>query len=374
MGQVLPRLLDDLEPRIDLAHVQQVAARHRAALAYEPVDRLPLVCYLPYEGEAFVPYPYPEAVADPAKMMLNELLKGFTSIYHAIDLRDDAPYCLRPNLGVTIIASMFGAKVRLLKDQMPWVVPLDGGVAAIRRLVDSPLPDLNHGLLPRVLDQYAFYRSALADYPVCRAAFQLTLPDLQGPLSVAELLWGPAIYLAFFDEPALVKALLGVITDLTLVVAKRLQSEVRDNLGQDLQYQHAVGVKGALLVRNDSAINISARQYIELVRPFDARLAAGLGSIGIHFCGNGAHQVQPMQSIPGVVCFDIGQPEMMDLDRLYAAAATKQIALARLSVSEVDLQAELVKRRFPTGVNLVYQASSVAKAHEVWDRYIHIRS
>jgi hypothetical protein len=201
------------------------------------------------------------------------------------------------------------------------------------------------------------------------------LPDLQGPLSVAELLWGPGIYLAFFDEPELVKALLGVITDLTLVVAKRLQSEVRDNLGQDLQYQHAVGVRGALLIRNDSAINISARQYIELVRPFDARLAAGLGSIGIHFCGNGAHQVQPMQSIPGVVCFDIGQPEMMDLDRLYAAAAAaRRIALARLAVSEADLRAELVKRRFPTGVNLVYQASSVAKAYEVWGNYIHIGS
>ncbi len=302
-------------------------------------------------------------------MMVNELLKGFTSIYHAVNLHDDAPYCLRPNLGVTIIASMFGAKIRLLGDQMPWVMPLEGGSAAVRQLVASPLPDLDAGLLPRVLDQYAFYRHALEDYPICRAAFQLTLPDLQGPLSVAELLWGPDIYLAFFDEPELVKALLGRITELIFVVAKRLQSEVRENLGPGFQYQHAVGVRGMLLVRNDSAVNISPAQYIALVRPFDARLAEGLGSIGIHFCGNGMHQVGPMLEIHGIACLDIGQPEMMDLDRLYAAAAARQVALARLSLPEDDLRAGQIKRRFPTGVSLVYRAPSVARAHEVLDRY-----
>jgi hypothetical protein len=89
---VLSRLLDYLEPRIDRAHALRVGIRHRAALSYEPVDRLPLVCYLPYEGQDFSPYPYPEAFVDPAKMMVNELLVGFTSIYHAVDLRDDSPY------------------------------------------------------------------------------------------------------------------------------------------------------------------------------------------------------------------------------------------------------------------------------------------
>ena len=31
----------------------EVAARHRAALSFQPVDRLPLVCYQPYSGERF---------------------------------------------------------------------------------------------------------------------------------------------------------------------------------------------------------------------------------------------------------------------------------------------------------------------------------
>lgn len=377
----LRRLLDYLEPRIDLAHVEQVAARHRAALNYEAVDRLPLVCYLPYEGSEFTPFPYPEAFAEPAKMMVNELLVGFTSIYHAVDLRDDTPYCLRPNLGVTIVASMFGAELRLLDDDMPWVEPLAGGLDDIRDLVDAPLPDLHVGLLPRVLDQYAFFRAALVDYANCQAAFQLTLPDLQGPFSIAELLWGTDIYLAFFDYPDLLKALQSRITDLILVVYDRLKDEVRDNLDPGYQYQHATGVKGKLLVRDDSAINISPAQYHEFVQPYNARLAAELGEIGIHFCGDGQHQVDNMLSIPGLTCLDLGQPDMMDLDRLYSkasaasaeadtsAVADARTSLVRVTVPEADLTAERVKQRFPTGVNLVYEAESVQQAHAVWKRY-----
>lgn len=368
-GSTLRRLLDYLEPRIDLAHVEQVAARHRAALNFESLDLLPLVCYLPYEGEDFTPFPYPEAFAEPPKMMVNELLVGFTSIYHAVDLPDDAPYCLRPNLGVTIIASMFGAELRLLDDNMPWVKPLPGGPDSIHALVDAPLPELSAGLLPRVLDQYAFFRDALVDYPNCRAAFQLTLPDLQGPFSIAELLWGTDIYLAFFDYPDLLKAVQSKITDLMLLVYERLKGEVRDNFGPDYQYQHATGVRGKLLVRDDSAINVAAHHYRDFLEPYNARLAAELGEIGIHFCGDGQHQAKNMLSIAGLTCLDLGQPGMMDLDRLYAQASAHGASLLRLTVPGAELTAESVKQRFPTGVNLVYEAESVAQAHDVWRRY-----
>jgi hypothetical protein len=134
------KLLDYLEPRIDLDHVTAAAARHRSVLNYEETDRLPLVCYLPYEGEEFQPYSCAEMFADPAKMMVNELLVGFTSIYHAVDLKGDSPYSLRPNLGVTIVASMLGARIRVMEEQLPWVLPLED-TAAIRRIVDDPLPD-----------------------------------------------------------------------------------------------------------------------------------------------------------------------------------------------------------------------------------------
>jgi len=368
--RLVRQILDYLEPRVDLAHVRQAAARHRAALRYEPVDRLPLVCYLPYQGDRFTPYPYPEAFADPAKMMVNELLVGFTSIYHAVDLHDDAPYCLRPNLGVGIVASLFGATIRVLEEGMPWVEPLRGGADTMRNLLDRPLPGLDAGLLPRVLDQCACFRQALAPYPDCREAFQLTLPDLQGPFSTAELLWGPAIYLALFDTPELVAAVLMRIAEVMELVLPRLEEEVRGGLGPGLQFQHASGVGGRILLRNDSAVNVSPSHYRRFILPADARLAETLGSVGIHFCGDGSHHVPTMLSIPGLTSFDLGQPEKMDLDRLYAQAAARRVALARLTVPEAELCAKRVKARFPTGVSLVYTAPDIATAHDVWRRFV----
>ena len=52
------------------------------------------------------------------------------------------------------------------------------------------------------------------------------------------------------------------------------------------------GVKGRLLVRDDSAvIMISPKMYAELIRPFNERLADTLGGVGVHFCGNGQSQI-----------------------------------------------------------------------------------
>ena len=370
--ETVKRLLDYLERRIDLKHVGQVSARHRAALRYEKVDRPPVVCYLPYEGESFVPYSYPEAFADHAKMMVNELLIGFTSIYHAVDLKDDSPYTLRPNLGVGIIASVFGADVRLAGNEMPWVMPLNGGLEGVwRAVLDAPLPDAHAGLIPRVLDQYDYFKKALEDYPGCRAGLQITLPDLQGPFSTLELLWGTGIYEALYDSPEEMMPLLDRVTEAMLIVCGRLKPEVREDIGPDFHYCHAMGVKGRYLVRNDSAINISPEQYRQMLKPFDARLAAAIGSIGIHFCGNGQHQVDNLLDIPGVNCLHLGQPEKVNLDSLYQRVSHQKVPLEGLAVPEPEFTAAQVTQRFPTGVILVYQPKTLAHAREFLERYEH---
>lgn len=372
--ETVRRLLGYLEPRIDLKHVAQVSARHQAALRYERVDRPPLVCYAPYEAESFTPYPFPEAFTDPAKMMLNELLIGFTSIYHAVDLKDDSPYTLRPNLGVGIVASMFGAEIRLVGNEMPWVMPLNGGLKGLRRaLLDAPLPDINTGLIPRALDQYGYFKKVLEEYPSCRAGLQIILPDLEGPFSTLELLWGTGIYEAVCDIPEEITALLDRVTEAMLVAYERLKPEVRDNIGPDCHYCHAMGVKGRYLVRDDSAINISPEQYRQILKPFDTRLAAAIGSVGIHFCGNGQHQVDNFLDIPGVDCLDLGQPEKMNLDSLYQRASDHNVPLVRLAVPEPEFTADQVIKRFPSGVTLVYQPKTLAQARDFVRRYDRVR-
>lgn len=364
-------ILDHLEPRIDVAHVRDVAARHRAVLDYEEVDRLPLVISLPYEGGDFLPYPYLEAFADPAKMMVNQLLQNkWSSIYENVDLKDDAPCCLRANVGCVIIASMFGAAIKTVENAMPWIVPFESK-ADIQAIVDAPLPDLGAGLLPQVLEHYAYFHAALVEYPNCGEALQITLPDLQGPFDTAELLWGSDIYLAFYDpgDSRLMAALMEKITDLMLVVYDRLQRETRENLGSDYHYRHAAGQKGKFLICQDSVTNISPDHYREVIQPVDTRLTAELNVMGFHSCGRVEHHLENWVNVPGMCCVDVGQPERNDLDVLYSVASAREVPLTRMIVPEEKLTIKQTLERFPTGVSLLYKAETVAEGHRVWERY-----
>ena len=365
---VVRQILDYLEPRIDRAHVERARARNRAALDYSETDRAPIVFYLPYEGTQFAPYPYAEAFADPAKMMVNELLIGFTSIYHAVDLRDDAPYCLRPNLGIGIIASQFGAEIRLVENNPPWVLPL-GDIATLRARADASMPDAHSGLVTRALEQYDYFYDAVKNYPNCRAAFQFTLPDLQGPFSIAELLFGSAIYPVFYDDPGLIRHWLARITVQMIAVYRALVAKTKDDLGAGYCYQHAVAVKGNILVRDDSMINLSPKMYREVVLPFDQQLGAELGYVGVHFCGRGSHQVGNLLQIPNLGSLDLGNPEMNDLNALYAQAQSQRVALLRLAVAENELRATNIAQRFPRGVNLAIKPTSVQHAHTLLCQY-----
>ena len=367
--QILRSLLDYFEEKIDLVHVERARARHLSMLNYDALDVPVLVCYIPYEAEKVKPYPYSETFDDPAKMMINELLVGFTSVYHSIEIEDDSPCCLRPNFGTGIIASMFGAEVRLVENNMPWVMPL-GDLSRLEAIADGPLPDVLSGLGQRVVDQYAYYHNILSDYPNCRAAFEITLPDLQGPFDTAELLWGSEILLALYTHEKLVRKVLSKITEQMLSVHAFLVSRIRDSLNPTSHYQHATGVKGKLLIRDDTPILMSPKHYRSFVYPYNCRLASELEGVGIHFCGDGQHQIDNMLSIPGMQSLDMGQSEMMDIDVLYARASACRVPLLRVNLPEEELTAASVRSRFPCGVSLIYHAETVDEARSVWERYV----
>jgi hypothetical protein len=154
-----------------------------------------------------------------------------------------------------------------------------------------------------------------------------------------------------------------------LIAYARLQREVRDDIGPDCHYCHATGQKGRYLIRNDSAINISPAQYRQILKASDARVAAAIGSVGVHFCGDGQHQVDNLLDIPGVDGLDLGQPEKMNLDSLYRRASAYKVPLVGLAVPEPEFTADQVMRRFPTGVILVYHPKTLVQAGEFFRRY-----
>ena len=363
----LRRLLDHFEQRLDLTHVESLRARHRAALLGERGDPPPLTCYAPYRGEALRPHPVREIVDNPQKMLVNELLVGFTSLYHALERRDDTPYVIRANLGTGIIASMFGAAIEVLDDNPPWARPL-GDEAALRRLIDEPLPEVDAGLGRQMFAHYTFFRDVLEEYPLCRAAFEITLPDLQGPFDAAEILWGSGIYVELRRQPDLVGRLLTKVTEQIMRVARALDPFVNDSLMPLGNFQHATAVRGRILLRNDSIVLVSPRTYAALLRPFDARIAAELGA-AIHFCGDGTHQIDNVLEIDGLQGLDFGQPEMMDIDDIYRRTRACGVPIARIRVPREQLLNGQARSRFPRLANLCYDALDPADAVEVCRMY-----
>jgi hypothetical protein len=366
---VLKRLLDVLEAKIDLAHVARIRERNRAAIYYEPVDRPPLVCYLPYEGGDFRPYSYTEAFDDPAKMMVNQLLAGWGSPYAHITapLYDDMPYTLRSDTGIVIVASMFGAAITILDDNMPWATPFES-LDGLRALVDAPLPDIQAGIGRRVLEVYDFYHHVLAGYPTCREAFEVALPSILCPFNVAELLW-PNIYLDIFEHADLINRVLGHITEQILRAYDAFKGLARDTLMPEGGYQHGAATRGHMLVRADSIINVSPDMYRELVLPHHARISEALGGVGFHACGKVDNHIDALLDVPQVQCIDLGQPEMNDLDTVYAKCAPRKVTLPRLQVPKESLTAPQVMGRFPRGVNLIYHAESVADGRATFAHY-----
>jgi hypothetical protein len=80
----LVALLRQLADTLDPTREQEIANRHQAALAYESVERLPLVVSYPLPPDSpWQPYPHHEVFDDPEKMLFNELVSAWdTSIVH----------------------------------------------------------------------------------------------------------------------------------------------------------------------------------------------------------------------------------------------------------------------------------------------------
>ena len=94
-----------------------------------------------------------------------------------------------------------------------------------------------------------------------------------------------------------------------------------------------------------------------------------LGGGGMHCCGDFRHLLPPFSELSGLRCIDFGQPEMNDLDAVYAEARRGKIALVRASVANEELVSGAVLDRFPTGVALKQKVESRVQAQEIMSAY-----
>ena len=253
---------------------------------------------------------------------------------------------IRPNYGTGIIPSMYGAEIFIMPDEtntLPCTRPLPGAIAAIKAILEKGKMDFSRALAGRVFEFVKRWDEISGPYETVRRYVNVYNPDLQGPFSLVDMLWGSGIYLDIFDEPDTVHAAADFFADVIIAFLKKYHA-----LCPPFDPGHSVewGLlhSGAVIIRNDAAMNISGGMYREFAMPRDQRIIDAFGG-GIHFCGKGDHYIGHVSRIRGLSVINLSQPECNDMEVIYQNTIDRGIAIIGLPVFEV-------KRALASGRNM----------------------
>jgi len=304
----LKGLLEYCESVIDTDKIHSSKALQKQALSYENIEASCIK--ISYPCTQYSTYSILDVHKDMAKMMYNELVSCMPEIE---GLSDGTPM-LRANYGVGTFPSFFGIDYKFVGENMPWVEPV--AVDKIKRIIDKGVPEIKCGLGQKLIETYEFYVQMLEKYPKCKKSIMLFHPDFQGPFDVAELIWGADIYLAMYDEPELVHSLLDVITESYISLMKKLKLYLNDDDGDFHGHWNALA-SGHVLIRDDSAVNLSADMYKEFVQPYDEKILKAFDKGTIHFCGRADQWVLEMAKSESLSALNFGFVENQDFSIKY---------------------------------------------------------
>lgn len=227
---------------------------------------------------------------------------------------------VRANYGTGIMTSLFGAQIFEMpyaNNTLPTTRPLEDS-DKLRALVEAGVPDLCGGFGQKVFDFGEYCAEIFKSYPKIQKYVRVYHPDTQGPLDIADLLWGTEIFYEMYDDPDLVHAVLRLVTDTyKAFLGKWFNMYPNDS---ELSLHWGILHKGNILVRLDSAMNISEDFYNEFSKKYDKEIFDHFGGGCMHFCGRGDHFISSMCEIDGMYGFNMSQPHLNDMEKVLAAA------------------------------------------------------
>jgi hypothetical protein len=328
MNDALKRCLDDLEARID----PQEEAALLAAWRDFAEDRFRGAIFSPRRNRPAPPaVPWPQvsvnaALGDCELMALQQFGECSARLAEA----SGSVLNVRPNYGTSIVPLLFGVEPFIMdveQETLPTSQPLND-VAAIRRLVAAGVPDLSAGYGACVMEMGQHYVEIGRQYPKIGKYVFIYHPDLQGPMDVCEVIWGSSIFYAMHDDPALVKGMLELASATYCAFMRKWETVVP--FRQDGNAHWGMFHRGSIMLRDDSAVNFSARMFREFIAPYDQRLLDEFGGGAIHFCGAGDHFIPEMSQLRGLYAVQIAQPELNDMEVIYRHTVDKGIKLLGL--------------------------------------------
>jgi uroporphyrinogen-III decarboxylase len=156
------------------------------------------------------------------------------------------------------------------------------------------------------------------------------------------LLWGPDIFLALYDDPALVHALLDLVVRTYIAWLTLWKEQLGE--GNDFTAHWSILMRGGAMLRDDTPVMLSRAQYEAFVKPYDQRVLDAFGGC-IHFCGRGDHWISSMTTSRNLYGVNLSQPDWNNMAAVWGATRERHIVV-------LDLRQEYLPPGTRTGVTL----------------------
>jgi hypothetical protein len=253
---------------------------------------------------------------------------------------------VRCNYGTSIVPSLFGVELYVMPEEtntLPTSHPVAGGKEGIRKLVEQGVPDVKCALGVKTLEMGERFREWFEPYPKIRKYVHIYHPDLQGPMDICEVVWGSGLFLDIMDEPDLVRQFLEIITETYIRLMREWNRVVPPRDG--FMAHWGVFHKGTIMLRDDSAMNLSPEMFEGFIEPYDQRLLDEFGGGAIHFCGRGDHYIHRIPEMKGVYAVNMSQPHLNHMETILGNTVDQGIQL-------LDLQREVGEEALREGRDL----------------------
>lgn len=325
--------LQDLENRIDVADEERL------------LEETKKFCDGRWEEEIFSPkrkatkrpsIKWPsininDAIQDDELMLIRE----FSGCSNGLKECNGRIMTVRSNYGVAILALLFGVEQFIMPYEMntlPICRSFKNPIDDVKRCLDKGIPDLSGGWGEKVFAMGERFMEIKKNYPNIAKCVHIEHPDCQGPMDICDLLWGSELFYVLYDYPDLVSDFLKLITQTyKLFLDKWFQ------IVPKTKYSAHGGMmyKGTILVRDDSAMNLSPDMYAEFIYPYNDECLNYFGSGAIHYCGRGEHFVPIMSKMKSLNAINLSQPHLNDMETIFKNTVDKGIPIIGLKATAV---------------------------------------
>lgn len=298
-----------------------------------------------------------EQLHSPQKM----LEAGWKKIRLHEEIGDDTLPMVRVEFGTAQVAAAFGCELREIPGSLPACA-----THSLQRTEDVwtfRSPGMEDGLLPRIREYTACYRSRLPE------GIAIQHPDIAGPFNSAHLIRGNDILFDFYDDPAAVRELLRRVTDYTIDFLHETKKLVPPLQGWF--YDMGGLWKGAARISNCSLQIVSPAHYRALILPEDIRFFEAVGGGRMHYCGSHPEVIEDFFKIPNLYSLELDcqYHDLLEISERCPPGMVLRFCDWSVTSGNGDWLPRLLSGRVPAKKNLVIsaKAENIEEAKRLYD-------